>query len=105
MRPIVLYDGAEMAVRTADGLTDWFKVLVGLHQGSVLSPLLFMTVMQVISREISGGLPWELLYADDIGEDELWQKPLTWKSTLDAEGLKVYVTKTKVKCNKPVVGS
>ena len=29
-----LYKGAEAAVRTADGITDWFKVLVGLHQGS-----------------------------------------------------------------------
>ena len=57
MRLMSLYEGAEMAVRTADGITDWFKVLVGLHQESVLSPLLFITVMEVLSREISGGLP------------------------------------------------
>ena len=57
---MALYEGAETAVRTANGITDWFKVLIGLHQGSVLSPLLFITILEVISREISGGLPWEL---------------------------------------------
>ena len=39
---------------------------VGLHQGSVLSPLLFVTVMEMISRELRAGLPLELLYADDL---------------------------------------
>ena len=43
---------------TADGITAWFKVLVGLHPGSVLSPLMFNTTMEVTSREITGGLPW-----------------------------------------------
>ena len=41
-----------------------FKVLVGLPHRSVLSPLLFITVMEVISREIGGGLQCELLYAE-----------------------------------------
>ena len=39
---------------------------VGLHQGSVLSPLLFATVMDVVSSEERSGLPSELLYADDV---------------------------------------
>ena len=43
------YEGAETAVRTEHGLTDWFKVLVGLHQGSVLSSLLFITVRTICS--------------------------------------------------------
>ena len=98
---MAMYEGAETAVRTEHGLTDWFKVLVGLHQGSVLSPLLFIIVMDVLSREIRGGLPWELLYADDLvlmaeSEAELKQKLLTWKSALEAKGLKVNVNKTKV---------
>ena len=38
---MAMYEGAETAVRARDGITDWFKVLVGLHQGSVLNPLLF----------------------------------------------------------------
>ena len=47
-------------------MSKWFDVKVGLHQGSALSPLLFITVMEVVSREIRRGLPWELLYADDL---------------------------------------
>ena len=40
--------------------------MVGLHQGSVLSPLLFSAVMDVVSSEARSGLPSELLYADDL---------------------------------------
>ena len=40
--------------------------LIGLHQGSVLSPLLFAAVMDVVSSEAKSGLPSELLYADDL---------------------------------------
>ena len=38
---------------------------VGLHQGSVLSPL-FAAVMDVVSSEAISGLPSELLYAYDL---------------------------------------
>ena len=43
-----------------------FQVKVGLHQGSVLSPLLFSIVMGVVSSEARSGLPSELMYADDV---------------------------------------
>jgi len=33
---------------------------VGMHQGSGLSPLLFVIVMEAISREFRVALPWEL---------------------------------------------
>ena len=39
---------------------------VGVHQGSVLSPLLFILVLETISREFRTGVSWELLYADDL---------------------------------------
>ena len=39
---------------------------VGVHQGSVLSPLLFIIVMEALSRTFREGLPMELLYADDL---------------------------------------
>ena len=43
-----------------------FDVNVGVHQGSVLSPLVFIIVLEALSREFRTGVPWELLYADDL---------------------------------------
>ena len=37
-----------------------------MHQGSVLSSLLFIIVLEALSREFKEGLPMELLYADDL---------------------------------------
>ena len=42
----------QTVVRTTEGDSKAFNVKVGLHQGSVLSPLLFVTVMEMISREL-----------------------------------------------------
>lgn len=39
-----MYEDSVTAVRCAVGMTDWFKVKVGLHQGSALSPFLFAMV-------------------------------------------------------------
>ena len=36
-----------------------------MNQGSALSPLLFVTIMEAISREFRVASPWEL-YADDL---------------------------------------
>ena len=37
-----------------------------MHQGSTLSPLLFVIVVEAIPMEFRVALPWELLYADDL---------------------------------------
>jgi len=37
-----------------------------MHQGSALSPLLFVIVMEALSRKFTVTLPWELLYMDDL---------------------------------------
>ena len=48
-------------------LSEDFTVSVGVHQGSVFSPLLFIIiVLEALSRDFRVGLPWELLYADDL---------------------------------------
>ena len=39
---------------------------VGLHQGSALSPLLFITVMDVISKELGIEPPHAKLFANDL---------------------------------------
>ena len=39
---------------------------VGVHQGSVVRPPLFIIVVDALSRELRTGCPWALLYADDL---------------------------------------
>ena len=41
---------------------------VGMPQGSVLSPLLFILVLETLFREFRTGATWELPYADDLVE-------------------------------------
>ena len=61
-----MYDGCTTSVRTLLGSTESFDVKVGLHPGSALSPLLFITVMDVTSEEIGRGPPHAMLFADDL---------------------------------------
>ncbi|MBJ5627082.1 hypothetical protein JGG67_22945, partial [Salmonella enterica subsp. enterica serovar Derby] len=63
---MAMYTNAQTAVRTASGDNASFDVKVGLHQGPVLSHLIFVIVIDVITRKVGEGLPWELLYVDDI---------------------------------------
>ena len=98
---MTLFKDASTVVRTCAGDTDSFKVGVGVHQGSVLSPLLFAIVMDNVSRTAREGLPWEILYADDLvlmadSEEELTRKLTEWRRSLSAKGMKVNTGKTKV---------
>ena len=56
---MALYTEACTVVRTDAGLSASFEVKVGLHQGSLLSPLLFAAVMDLGSSEARSGLPSE----------------------------------------------
>jgi hypothetical protein len=74
---------------------------VGVHQGSVLSPLLFAIVMDVVCGDVMEGLLFEILYADDLvlmadSIEELQVKFDKWKSAIEKKGLKVNMGKTKV---------
>ena len=103
-----MYDNVTTANKVDGKLSDEFEVKVGVHQGSVLSPLLFIIVLEAISMYCRSGLPWELGYADDLviiaeSEKRLMEKVSKWKEDLERKGLKVNVGKTKVmKC---MVGS
>jgi len=97
---MVMYEGAQTVVITTEGDSKAYNVKLGLHQGSVLSPLLFVIVMEMISRELRAGLPLELLYADDLilmaeSEERLCDNIVKWKSGLEAKGLKMNTGKTK----------
>src|SRR5260221_597331 len=71
-----------------------FEVKVGIHQGSVLNLLLFIIVLEALSKEFREGLPWELLYADDLAliaesEEKLVEKIKCWKEGMLEKGLRV----------------
>jgi len=61
-----MYTGAKTVARTVYGNSKGYEVKVGMHRGSALSPLLFVIVMEAISREFKVALPWELLYAEKL---------------------------------------
>ena len=68
---------------------------------SILSPLLFIIVLEALSREFRTGCPWELLYADDLmisaeSMEELLVKVQTWKTEMEKKGLRVNMGKTKI---------
>jgi len=74
-----------------------------MHQGSAFSLLLlFVIVMDAISREIRDALPWELLYADNLAaivesEGQLIKKQAyLMKDGMDVKGVKFHMNKTKV---------
>ena len=61
-----LYEGCKPAVLVDGELSSSFSVKVGVHQGSALSPLLFVMVMDVLTEDVRDGSLMELLYADDL---------------------------------------
>jgi len=66
-----------------------------------LSPLLFVIIMEALSREFRVAWPWELLYADDLvviaeTEDDLIKRLNEWKDNMVNRGMRVNMNKTKV---------
>ena len=53
-----MYEDSMTAMRCAVGVTDGFKVEVGLHQGSVLSHFLLAMVIDRMTDEIRQESPW-----------------------------------------------
>ena len=95
-----LYVGTKSRVRTVTGLSEEFGIGVGVHQGSPLSPLLFITVMEEVTEVCRGDGIWELLYADDLvltaeSKQEVIEKFNSWKSAMERGGLRVNMDKTK----------
>jgi hypothetical protein len=61
-----MYDNIVIIIQISDRDTNDFPINIGLHQGSALSPYLFALVMDEITRDIQYGIPWCMLFADDV---------------------------------------
>jgi hypothetical protein len=95
-----MYRDARTQVRTEAGITDQFSVAVGLHQGSALSPYLFLLVMDALTSNIQERAPWCMLFADDIvlvGKDEhaVQSRLEEWRKRLESVGLRISRSKTE----------
>ena len=72
-----LYEETLSVVRVGGKCTDWFRTVVGMLQGSVLSPLLFCIFLEVVTARaldkedlgvvVFGVCVNNLKFADDIG--------------------------------------
>ena len=84
---MALYTESCTVVGIDAGLSESFEVKVDLHQGSVLSTLLFSVVMDIVSSEARSGLPSEWLYADDLvimapTMEQLSRRMADWRASL-----------------------
>jgi hypothetical protein len=95
-----MYSRAQATVRTCCGDSAAQPVTVGVHQGSALSPYLFITVLDAICKDLLEPAPWTMLYADDVvlcsrDQADLQEKLQKWKDCLQHHGLKINIAKTE----------
>ncbi|KAK3537718.1 hypothetical protein QTP70_017897 [Hemibagrus guttatus] len=105
-----MYERSRTVVRCAVGQTEEFKVEVGLHQGSALSPFLFAMVMDQLSEEVRQESPWTMMSADDIvirseSREQVEENLERWKFALERRGMKVSRSKTEYMCVNEREGS
>ncbi|KAK3569152.1 hypothetical protein QTP86_025431 [Hemibagrus guttatus] len=105
-----MYERSRTVVRCAVGQTEEFKVEVGLHQGSALSPFLFAIVMDQLSEEVRQESPWTMMFADDIvicseSREQMEENLERWRFALERRGMKVSRSKTEYMCVNEREGS
>ena len=89
-----MYEESKTVVRCAVRTTESFKVKVGLHQESVLSPFVFAVIMDRLTDEVRREPLWTMLFADDIvickeTREEVEQRLESWRYALERRGMKV----------------
>ena len=96
-----MYANVQNSVHVGEGYSEEFEVKVRVHHDSVLSPLLFIIVLEALSCEFCSGVPWEDLYVNDLviiaeSLEECVRRLLTWKETMEEKGLRLSAGKTKI---------
>lgn len=95
-----MYKGNRTYVRTTVGTTKGFAINTGVHQGSALSPFLFIMIMDIITKDMGEEAPWAMIFADDIilcakSEQELANTVNRWVNAIEESGLRVNRKKTE----------
>ena len=82
-----MYRGTKTRVKTRYGRTEYFEVKVGLHQGSAISPLLFIIIMDVLAEEARP--PWAMLFADDLVlvSETVEEEVERWRAVIENKGM------------------
>ena len=96
-----MYRDSTTKVRCLAGTTEDFPITVGVHQGSVLSPLLFILVLDYLLKDcLSLTDVTALLFADDAvlisSNPQALQEALNeWNRALSGGGLRIHELKTE----------
>ena len=109
---ICQYKGSRCRVIHGGGLTDPFDVKTGTRQGCMLSPFLFLLVIDWVTRQslhgyrtgihwISGKILEDLEYADDLAllshsVDDMQEKTQCLETAAASVGLRINKDKTKI---------
>ena len=98
-----MYKYSLTQTQTRDGCTDYFRIDVGLHQGSALILLLFIIIMDVLASELGSKPPEAMLFADDLvlcetSREKIEQELERWRDQFERRGLRISRTKTEYIC-------
>lgn len=110
-----MYNETLNVVRIGGNTTNSFETSIGVRQGGILSPLLFITLMDELAREVKAETRatflghWkmkpirinELLYADDLvliarRKKDIESRLEKWREILEKYNLKINTHKTEV---------
>ena len=89
-----MYNNTRSRVRVNNTYSDEFGVKVGVHQGSVLSPLIRHCTRSFVLRVPHGDTLGSVISAET--EEGLKMKLNKWKTEMEAKGLRVNMGKTKI---------
>ena len=96
-----MYSSNKTQVVTQKGETEYSSIEVGIRQGSAMSPLLFIIIMDVVLTEnIENDPPWAMMFADDLvmcamTSEQVEEDLETRRVVFERHGLKISTTKTE----------